>query len=76
MHAITILYTAGCHGAPEAEQLVRSLAAGRDDITVEVVLVADDKHQAAALGFRGSPTVLIDGVDIEPDSGIPLGTMA
>jgi hypothetical protein len=44
-------------------------------VAVEVVLVADEE-QAATLGFRGSPTVLIDGEDIEPGSGIPLGTMA
>jgi len=74
-HTITILHTEGCLGAPEAEKLARSLAVDHDHITVEVMRVAD-QHQAAALGFRGSPTVLIDGEDIEPDSGIPLGTMA
>jgi hypothetical protein len=75
LHTTTILHTEGCLGAPMAEKLARSLAASRGDVTVEVVLVADDE-QAVALGFRGSPTVLVDGEDIEPDSGIPLGAMA
>jgi hypothetical protein len=74
-HTITILHTEGCLGAPEAEKLARSLAASRDDIKVEVVLV-EHEEQAVALLFRGSPTVLIDGVDIEADSEIPLGSMA
>ena len=74
-HTITVLHTEGCLGAPEAEKLARSLAASRGDVTVEVVLV-EDEEQAVALGFRGSPTVLVDGVDIEPDSVIPLGAMA
>ena len=73
-HTITILHTEGCLGAPEAEKLARSLAASRGDVTVDVVLI-EDKTQAVALGFRGSPTVLVDGVDIEPASEIPLGSM-
>jgi hypothetical protein len=44
-------------------------------VTVEVVLVADEE-KAVALGFRGSPTMLVDGVDVEPGSEIPLGPMA
>jgi protein-disulfide isomerase len=75
MHTITILRTEGCLGAPEAEKLARSLAAARRDVTVEVVLVADEE-QAVALGFRGSPTVLVNGEDVEPSPEIPLGTMA
>ena len=74
-HTITILRTDGCRGAPEAERLARSLGASRRDVTVEVVLVADGE-QAVALGFRGSPTVLVDGMDVEPSPEIPLGSMA
>ena len=62
-------------GAPEAEKLARSLAASRSDVKVEALLVADET-QAVALGFRGSPTVLVDGEDVEPASAIPLGSMA
>jgi hypothetical protein len=71
-HTITILHTEGCLRGPEAEKVARSLATSRHDIKVEVVLI-EDEAQAVPLGFRGSPTVLIDGVDIEPDSEIPLG---
>jgi hypothetical protein len=74
-HTITILHTEGCLGAPDAEKVARSLAASGDGVEVEVVLV-EDEEQAVALGFRGSPTVLVDGVDVEPESEIPLGSMA
>lgn len=45
-----------------------------DDVTVEDVLI-EDPGAAASLGFRGSPTVLIDGADIEPNSPTPVGSM-
>jgi hypothetical protein len=74
-HTITILHAEGCLGAPEAETVARGLAATRNDVSVQVVLV-EDEAQAVTLLFRGSPTVLIDGIDIEPDSEIRLGGLA
>ena len=50
------------------------LAAERTDIRVIDVLV-EDEDQALAHGFRGSPTVLVNGRDVEADTLIPLGSM-
>lgn len=73
-HTITILHTAGCEGAAATEPLARALAAARGDVAVETVLV-EDEAQARALGFRGSPTVLVDGRDLDEEPQAPPGTM-
>ena len=74
MHEITILHVEGCTGAVEARAVVSELAAERTDIRVIDVLV-EDEDQALAHGFRGSPTVLVNGRDVEADTLIPLGSM-
>lgn len=72
---VTIRYVHGCPGRPIAEERVRDALAelGRDD--VRVVLEAVETHEdAVRLGFRGSPTVLVDGEDPfaegRPDVGL------
>lgn len=66
---ITVLSVPGCPHAPvAAERLTRALE-GRS-ATLEIVEV-DDPEQAARLGMRGSPTVLVDGVDPFPEPGSP-----
>ncbi|MBE0418281.1 MAG: hypothetical protein IBX63_10995 [Coriobacteriia bacterium] len=74
MHTITIVHTAGCAGAEGTARVAGALAASRGDVTVDLVLV-EDEAQALALGFRGSPTVLVDGADIEAEPQSPVGTM-
>jgi len=73
-HTITILHTDGCEGAAATEPLARALAAARGDVTVETVLI-EHEAQALELGFRGSPTVLVDGRDLEAEPRTPLGAM-
>lgn len=55
------------------ERLREALArAGRDDVRVQHRLVAT-AEQAAIAGFRGSPTVLVDGQDPFADPAAPAG---
>jgi hypothetical protein len=59
---LTVLAVPGC---PNVEVMAKRLgiaAAGLPDVTV-VRRVVRDERQAAALGMRGSPTLLIDGAD-------------
>jgi hypothetical protein len=38
-------------------------------------IVVEEEAKALVNGLRGSPTVLVDGRDIEPDSPIPIGSL-
>jgi hypothetical protein len=38
-------------------------------------VVIEDEATGVARGFRGSPTVQVDGVDLEPETEIPPGSM-
>ncbi len=72
---ITIRYFDGCPNWKLANARVREAAAGADlpydvVITLENVGSLDD---AVALGFRGSPTILIDGQDPFDDGSSPVG---
>lgn len=63
---IDILYFDGCPNHPVTTALVRDVV--RDlglDATLREVEVRDAK-EAVQLGFLGSPTVRIDGEDIDP----------
>jgi hypothetical protein len=66
MH-IDILYFEDCPHFPETLELVRDLADKLDvDADIETTEVETDR-QARELEFRGSPSIRIDGEDIEPD---------
>ena len=73
-HKITILHTLDCAGATEARRIADRLAASRDDVAVDSVLIESDA-EAQLRGFRGSPTVLVDGADVEAEPASPVGTM-
>jgi len=64
---IKILQSEGCDNAPhavqEAEQAVANLGM---EAEVQTVLVGDE-NTALKEGFRGSPTVTVNGVDADPD---------
>ena len=63
---IEILYFDGCPNHEPARALVERVAAELQfDPTIELVEVADT-DSAAALRFLGSPTVRVDGRDVEP----------
>jgi hypothetical protein len=64
--ALEILYFEGCPNTEPARALVERLAA-QLGIEPEIVLVeVADPDAAVAMRFLGSPTVRVDGVDVEP----------
>lgn len=71
---ITLLYFDGCPSWQLADQrLLEALAlAGRPDQPVTRRQVTTPE-QAEQLGFRGSPTVLLDGRDPFAEPGTPTG---
>jgi hypothetical protein len=57
----------GCPSHPEALALLREVLAGRGlDVEVELREVHTDA-EAEALSFPGSPTIRVDGRDVDPD---------
>ena len=72
---VQIQMSPGCsHGQKTVELVRRVLDEIAPDAGIETVTVAT-MADAERLGFRGSPTVLIDGTDIEPGppGGVGLG---
>jgi hypothetical protein len=64
---IEFLFWEGCPSYAEARQLLDDVLAERGldiDVTVREVFTQDD---AEALRFPGSPTIRIDGKDVDPD---------
>ena len=68
---ITLQYFDGCPNWQTTSGYLQDLADGAGaDVDYELI----DSHDAAvARGFRGSPTVLIDGVDPFSDEETPVG---
>jgi hypothetical protein len=61
---VELLFWRGCPSYPDAQRLLEELLAGRDT-DVELREVHTDE-EAAALRFPGSPTIRVDGRDIDP----------
>lgn len=62
---ITFLYFDGCpNSAPTLENLKAALAELNLDAVLSVIEVKDPE-QAAAVGFLGSPSILVGGRDLE-----------
>jgi hypothetical protein len=61
---ITVSYFQGCpHWQVAYERLAQALGiTGHEDSVIELVPVTSEE-EAVALGFAGSPTIYIDGVD-------------
>jgi hypothetical protein len=69
---LTVLAVPGCPNAPVLEERLAAVLDGRADISVSRRVIADE-GEAARWGMRGSPTLLIDGVDPFADPGRPPG---
>ena len=67
---IEVMYFQGCpnHHAT-VEQVIKALSAERITSPVQEIEVRDDSA-AQALGFLGSPSVRVNGLDIEPAARI------
>lgn len=72
MPVVTIQHVAGCPNWQLADERVRLAVGARADVRVVHQLVQTEE-QARELGFTGSPTILIDGVDPFADPGRPAG---
>ena len=70
---IALLYFDGCPNWKVADERLVAIAAERPDITVTHHLV-ESVEEAERLGFHGSPSILVDGIDVfaAPDAGIGL----
>ncbi len=65
---IEVLYFKGCpNHQPTVEQVRQALSAERVTHVVEEIEVRD-ASMAQAMGFLGSPSVRVDGLDIEKDA--------
>ena len=63
---IEVLYFDGCPNHLPAAERVRAVVE-RDNVAAEIVEVeVKDEAEAKALAFPGSPTIRVNGVDIEP----------
>lgn len=61
---VEVRYVDGCPNAATAQRRLAAALAetGRGDVSVRLRRI-DDERQAVLLGFTGSPTILVDGVD-------------
>jgi hypothetical protein len=63
---IELLYWDGCPSHPEAEALLRDVLASRGLMTEVELREVVSQEQAEAERFPGSPTIRIDGRDVDP----------
>ena len=64
---IELFYWEGCPSHPEAKEMLEDVLASRGlDASVVMREVRTDE-EAKALAFPGSPTIRIDGRDVDPD---------
>ncbi len=65
---VELLVVSGCPGTEVTVARIREATAALGiEINLRFVTV-DDEEQAAALDFRGSPTVRVEGRDVDPDA--------
>jgi hypothetical protein len=65
---IELLISPGCSSREETEKALReALSELAPEATIQTIVV-DSSEKAAALRFPGSPTVRIDGRDLEPEA--------
>ena len=70
---VQLLYLDGCpHWAVAEQRLLGALRQLGRDLRVDSLKVST-VEEAELLGFRGSPTILIDGDDPFPDEELPKG---
>ena len=69
---ITLLYFDDCPNWHEAEAHLLDLAATRPDLRI-VRQIVDTPEDAERLAFRGSPSIVVDGVDLFAAADDPVG---
>lgn len=61
---IELLYWEGCPSYPEAQELLEDVLNGSAEFEMREVRT---REEAEILHFPGSPTIRVDGVDIDPE---------
>jgi hypothetical protein len=69
---ITLLYFDDCPNWKVADERLAVIAAERPDVVVTRRRV-ETVEQAERLGFHGSPSILVDGIDVFADPGAGVG---
>ena len=69
---VTLQYFNGCPNWKEAEAHIDTLRTEGFDLTIEGQLI-ETPEAAEQHGFRGSPTIIVDGVDPFADPDAPFG---
>ncbi len=69
---IALLYFDGCPYWKVADERLVAIAAERPDITVTHHLV-ESVEEAERLGFHGSPSILVDGIDVFAAADVGIG---
>jgi hypothetical protein len=70
---VEVLVVSGCPGTELAISRVRQATEALGIETNLRVITVDSDEQARLLGFVGSPTVRVEGTDVEPDADRPVG---
>ncbi len=65
-------YFDGCPNWTIAAERLAAIARDHPDMTITYQLV-ETPEDAEAIGFRGSPSILINGTDVFPDPSAPVG---
>ena len=63
---VEFLYWEGCPSHPEARELLEDVLREQGAEADIRVLEVKSREEAAELGFPGSPTIRIDGRDVDP----------
>jgi hypothetical protein len=64
---IKVLMSPGCGHGRQTLELVRDAARSLGVSTEVEAVTVTTAEEAERLGFPGSPTVLVDGADVDPD---------
>ena len=70
---VSLLYFEDCPNWEVTDQRLAAIAAGNPDVVVTRHRI-ETVAEAERLGFHGSPSILIDGIDVfaAPDAGVGL----
>ncbi|WP_326640290.1 thioredoxin family protein [Streptosporangium sp. NBC_01755] len=71
MLELTVLTVQDCPNAAVLHERLTQALAGHPGASMITQHVIDDEVSAAALGMHGSPTLLINGVDVFASAGTP-----
>ena len=69
---VTLLYFDDCPNWKVADQRLSAIAADRADVMVTRLRV-ETVEEAERVGFHGSPSILVDGVDVFAGPGSSVG---